>query len=847
MFTNNLDLINTQLIQAVTVEIENFAGTDATLKIFLTEYDSNGDGQADRVWVSVDSREYTFLTAGGELTGLFFDTNNNRTATATNDNDNDRISSQFLANQILQAPNSAKINTTDGFDLAVGIGDVGQSVGYQTADFVLANVTLADLAGQRLGITTEVFGSTNTTAQDIITIPGLSTALDLSPKFRISDLTGTFKVNSLGQITTDYLFDGGAYEGELAVFSLAGMEYLELGSLAFIQEAARRALSDSTQGRVLVRDQLEGAKFSDQTLNFNQGAYAGVKTFQMTAGDTVGLIWIQNTTLQEIYANPTKSSQMGKLPLLSIAEANLAGSNPNQVIKLDINGTLGFEDVPTGKAIGTDLDYNDLVVNIKGLDSKLLYAHQVPSTASAWRASAIGQTVLADAAKVKYSAGVFEVGETGEMTFDFLYDGGWFRGELAVFSLTGMDRFQVGSRAFVQEAANRALSNSNRGRVLFNDVNEGAKFDFKVGWEANFNSGKYQGIKTFTMNPGDEFAVMMIQNNTVRAIANNVNLIYQWGNAPIFSVPELNLGLSQSNPLLDQKAVESVLGQYVKLDGTGTIAMEDIQVNRANSDKDYNDVIFQIKGAFTELIDLKDVINTSRDWRQDSVATDLLRYANRAEFDQGVFEVGASGTVVIDWLLDGGMYNNAEVGIFSLSGLDQFEIGSNQFTKAVLDRVNSNSTLGYRVVSDTLADARYTPSWDWENLFNGENYQGSQAFAMTPGDRFGFVLLPNASFTDDGLTNWNGNWGRRPFFSMDLANPDQSKQFGEVYPDSGKGIVVGFEDVHMSQGSNRDYQDILLGIQGATSVNVPLIADIIHKEHNWLNTTTGQFVVNNWG
>ncbi|MFM1841458.1 MAG: hypothetical protein RLZZ490_189 [Cyanobacteriota bacterium] len=847
MFVNSLDLIGTQLIQAVTVEIENFAGTDAKLKIFLTEYDNNGDGQADGVWVSVDSREYTFLTDGGELTGLFFCIQNDKTAIARNDNDIDQISSQFLANQIFQAPNSAQINTANGFDLAVGIGAVGQSMGYQTADFLLENVTLADLAGERLGVTTEVLGATNTTAQEIVTVSPLTTALNLSPKFRIGDLTGTFKVNSLGQITADYLFDGGAYEGELAVFSLAGMEYLELGSLAFIQEAARRALSDSTLGRVLVRDQLEGAKFSDSSRNFNQGTYGGTKTFQMTAGDTVGLIWIQDTTLQEIYDNPTKTNQNGKLPLLSINEANLLNKTTPQVVKLDINGTLGFEDIPIGAAIGTDLNYTDLVVNIKGLDSRLPYAYQTPSTNSLWKASAVGQAVLADAAKVKYSAGVFEVGETGGMTFDFLYDGGWFRGELAVFSLTGMEQYQVGSQAFVREAANRALSNSNKGYVLLKDVNEGAKFDFKVSWEANFNSGPYQGIKTFAMTPGDEFAVMMIQNNTVQAIANNVNLIYQWGNAPIFSVPELNLGLSQNASLLDQKAVESVLGQYVQLDGTGTIAMEDIQVNRANSDKDYNDVIFQIKGAFTELIDLEDAINVNRDWRDDTAGKDLLRYANRAQFDQGVFQVGASGTVVIDWLLDGGMYDNAEVGIFSLSGLDQYETGSTQFVKAVLDRVKSNSTLGYRVVSDTTADARYSPSWDWEALFNGDNYLGRQSFAMTPGDQFGFVLLPDASFDSGGLTNWNGNWGRRPFFSMEAANPDRSKQFGEIYPDAGNGLVVGFEDVHMSQGSNRDYQDIVLGIQGATSVNVPLIADIIHKEHNWLTTDAGQFVVNNWG
>ena len=58
--------------------------------------------------------------------------------------------------------------------------------------------------------------------------------------------TGIFTVGETGEVTFDYLFDGGNFEGELAVFSLEGMEALELGSSDFIQEAARRALTNST-------------------------------------------------------------------------------------------------------------------------------------------------------------------------------------------------------------------------------------------------------------------------------------------------------------------------------------------------------------------------------------------------------------------------------------------------------------------------------------------------------------------------------------------------------------------------------------------------------------------------
>ena len=54
--------------------------------------------------------------------------------------------------------------------------------------------------------------------------------------------SGTFTVGSSGNVGVDYVFDGAAYHGELAIFSLQGMGNLTPGSTAFIQEAARRAL-----------------------------------------------------------------------------------------------------------------------------------------------------------------------------------------------------------------------------------------------------------------------------------------------------------------------------------------------------------------------------------------------------------------------------------------------------------------------------------------------------------------------------------------------------------------------------------------------------------------------------
>lgn len=73
----------------------------------------------------------------------------------------------------------------------------------------------------------------------------------------VSFETGTFVVDSGGEIEVDFLFDGGWFRGELAMFCLDGMEGVEPGSTEFMLEAARRALTNSELGHVLVRDQSE--------------------------------------------------------------------------------------------------------------------------------------------------------------------------------------------------------------------------------------------------------------------------------------------------------------------------------------------------------------------------------------------------------------------------------------------------------------------------------------------------------------------------------------------------------------------------------------------------------------
>ena len=105
--------------------------------------------------------------------------------------------------------------------------------------------------------------------------------------------------------------------------------------------------------------------------------------------------------------------------------------------------------------------------------------------------------------------GTFIVDASGEVEVDFLFDGGWFRGELAMFSLEGMEAIEPGSTEFMLEAARRALTDSTQGRIIVQDELEAARFSADLAWERNFNSGIYQGVKTFQMTPGDEVAFML--------------------------------------------------------------------------------------------------------------------------------------------------------------------------------------------------------------------------------------------------------------------------------------------------------------------------------------------------
>ncbi|MFM6135841.1 MAG: hypothetical protein ACKPCP_17080, partial [Sphaerospermopsis kisseleviana] len=101
-----------------------------------------------------------------------------------------------------------------------------------------------------------------------------------------AETPGIFLVDNTGKISINFLADAGSYRSEMAIFSLQGIDNFTPGSGDYIKEAARRALSNSPLGYIVIIDPNEGAKFTGELgeNNQNEGNYSGIKTFDFTPG-----------------------------------------------------------------------------------------------------------------------------------------------------------------------------------------------------------------------------------------------------------------------------------------------------------------------------------------------------------------------------------------------------------------------------------------------------------------------------------------------------------------------------------------------------------------------------------
>ncbi|MCT7991018.1 SBBP repeat-containing protein [Laspinema olomoucense] len=277
-----------------------------------------------------------------------------------------------------------------------------------------------------------------------------------------------------------------------------------------------------------------------------------------------------------------------------------------------------------GSEVGTG-DYDSLTggeQTSKGEESPLL-ANPQPSQNTIQSSNSVLE------ANPNYQSGFFTITDpSGLVTFDNLFDGGGYgSGELAIFSLAGLKPNQLGWSELVQEAARRALSNSEEGYVVISDSREGARFYGELG-EPDYNQGKYLGVKSFQMRPGDTFGVMLVPNASVAELLENPQL--GGVKKPIFSMSLENPNnIEQFSQVVDMNVFQmaDVLG-----DGH-TFALEDIRIINNKSDQDYNDIVFQVRGATAQALHLDRLLEGGlfkKDWRKLELGQSLLGYAQLA-------------------------------------------------------------------------------------------------------------------------------------------------------------------------------------------------------------------------
>jgi hypothetical protein len=185
-----------------------------------------------------------------------------------------------------------------------------------------------------------------------------------------------------------------------------------------------------------------------------------------------------------------------------------------------------------------------------------------------------------------FDSGVYTVDSSGQVSIDYLFDGGWYQGEVGIFNLDEMDFLLMDANTFAQEAIRRVLSNSQLGHIVLSDQTEGAKFSGKLLYESqDYNSGSYTGIKQFSMAPGSKFGIILISDNTFQAALNQPNR-----ESPIFSLVK-----ADDNALFQNTQMVSLSND------SSVIAIEDITLNSAYADQDYNDVVIRVSGATSNL------------------------------------------------------------------------------------------------------------------------------------------------------------------------------------------------------------------------------------------------------
>ena len=209
-----------------------------------------------------------------------------------------------------------------------------------------------------------------------------------------SSQLGVFEVGAEGEVEIDFLFDGGAYLGEVGIFSLEGMS---IDSEDFATEAANRALQNSQEsGYIAISDLTDSAMISGSTpcdKNHNIGKYKTEHSFLMPSGTQFGIVFAANGSIQDAITNPNSelifsATQVNTNQSIQFAQVPGVDSTGLSFTNSD---TFAFEDIA---GIASDNDFNDTIIQIKGATGSATQLDEVINTERDWRGFESGRQVL---------------------------------------------------------------------------------------------------------------------------------------------------------------------------------------------------------------------------------------------------------------------------------------------------------------------------------------------------------------------------------------------------------------------------------------------------------------------
>jgi Domain of unknown function (DUF4114) len=117
-------------------------------------------------------------------------------------------------------------------------------------------------------------------------------------------------------------------------------------------------------------------------------------------------------------------------------------------------------------------------------------------------------------------------------------------------------------------------------------------------------------------------------------------------------------------------------------------------------------------------------------------------------------------------------------------------------------------------ISDRTDGALFSGLLGESKSWNAGEYE-SKTFAINPSEQFGIILVPNGTVAEVAeYPTFAG--AKRPLFSMATNDPDDGFHGQQLADVTGDGVLFPWEDLRLENWSDRDYNDILFSIKGAT-------------------------------